>query len=234
MKFQKLAASSLLLLLILSCGGSDDPAPGPDPDPVPDPSAATLTFPDNNSECNEGVVQNATQSEVTFQWTASQNTDSYQLHIRNLNTNMEQVLDAATNELAVTLLRGTPYEWFVVSEANGTSATASSATWKFYNEGPGVENYAPFPADVVAPARGSTVTAGDIDLEWTGSDVDDDIVDYEILFGTDAVPTASIGTTANTTMTTAVVAGELYYWQVITSDSAGNTSTSDIFDFRAE
>lgn len=221
--------------MVLSCSkGDSSPAPVvPDPDPIPDPMAATLVFPDNNTECNEGTVIDETQSSVTFQWNASQNTDTYEVNLRNLDDNTSSKTNASTNEAVITLLRGIPYEWFVISKATGTTVTATSATWKFYNQGPGVENYAPFPAEVVNPLRGSSVAStGTIALEWSGSDVDDDIVDYEILFGTDAVPATSLGTTANTTIDANIVSGQIYYWRVITNDSQGNTSQSEIFDFR--
>lgn len=227
-----------VLSIVLSCSkGDSKPAPGQDPDPEPDsildPLAATLVFPANNTECNEGTVQDDTQSSVTFQWVASQNTDTYEVNLRNLDANTSTKTNASTNEAVITLLRGVPYEWFVVSKATGTIITATSATWKFYNQGPGVENYAPFPADAVNPLRGTSVAnTGTIVLEWMGSDVDDDIVDYEIRFGTDAVPATSLGTTTSTTIEATIVSGQVYYWRVITNDSQGNTSQSGIFDFR--
>lgn len=220
--------------ILISCGGGgsggDD---GPDPEPMATPpSAASLVFPDDDEECNEGVIVSDTQSTVTFQWNASENTDTYEVNLRNLNTNNTTRTNATTNEAPITISRGTPYEWFVVSKANGVAATASSPTWRFYNQGLGIENYAPFPAEVVSPARGITLeNAGDITLEWTASDVDSDIVSYEILFGTDTTPVTSIGTTAELSMNVTIDAGQVYYWRVLTTDSQNNTSQSEIFEF---
>jgi hypothetical protein len=221
--------------MLASCGKSDSGGNTPEPEPVPKPSAATLVFPDDKTECNEGVIKNETQSDVTFQWNASQNTDTYEVNVRNLETNATSKTSASDNEAVITLLRGFPYEWYVVSKASGTSETATSAKWKFYNQGPGVENYAPFPAEVVNPLRGSSVSdSGTIALEWQGSDVDDDIVEYEVFFGTDETPSSSLGTTSSTTMDADIVSGQVYYWVVITKDSKGNTSKSEIFDFRVD
>jgi hypothetical protein len=123
----------------------------------------------------------------------------------------------------------------VVSKANGTTVTASSDKWKFYNEGPGIENYAPFPADVVAPKRGPQVeNTGTVSLEWTGSDVDNDIDEYEVFFGTVTPPTNSLVTTTSTTTNTSVNANTVYYWYVVTTDVAGNTSTSETFEFKVK
>jgi len=170
--------------------------------------------------------------EPTFEWTASPNTDSYEVSLRNLNTGNITTTPSATNEVAITILRGTPYQWFVISKANGTNVTSSSTSWRFYNQGLGVENYAPFPAEVVSPARGSTLnTGGDVRLEWIGSDVDNDITAYEVLLGTAATPTVSIGTATEQNLTTTVTGGQSYFWRVITTDSQGNTSQSEIFEF---
>lgn len=226
---------TLALLGLLSCGGSSDPGPDsdPDPDPVPAPSATTLIFPENNTECNEGEVLNVNQSRVVFQWNSSQNTDSYEVNLRNLDTNNSSTTNANTNEAAIILERGTPYEWFVVSKANGTNETANSATWKFYNQGDGVVNYAPFPAEAVSPARGATINStGTVSLEWNGSDVDGDIAEYEVYFGTEAEPSTLIDTLQDNTIDVNVTSGTVYYWRIITRDTAGNTSQSEVFDFR--
>ncbi len=234
----KYRISALLFAGLMACssgGGEPDPDPNPDPDPVAAPSAATLVFPDNDSECNEGEILNDTQSQVLFQWNNSQNTDSYEVNLRDLSNNNTSRSVSNTNSVLITLKRGNPYEWFVVSRANGTNETANSATWRFYNEGPGVTNYAPFPATAVAPARGATITSnGTVTLEWEGSDVDNDLVEYEVYFGTNPEADTLLQTLAENTLETDVTTGQgvVYYWRVLSRDTAGNTSFSEIFEFR--
>lgn len=223
---------------LMACSnGGDDPGPDPDPDPDPvaAPSAATLVFPDNNSECNEGEILNDTQSQVLFQWNNSQNTDSYEVNLRDLSNNNTSRTVSNTNSVAITLKRGNPYEWFVVSRASGTNQTANSASWKFYNEGPGITNYAPFPAVAVSPPRGASITSsGTVTLEWEGSDVDNDLEEYEVYFGTNPEADTLLGTLADNTLETDVTTGQgiVYYWRILSRDSAGNTSFSEIFEFR--
>ncbi len=226
----------ILIFSLISCGGSGNGDPEPEPPVVvTPPSATTLIFPDNNTECNEGVVVNATQSTVTFRWTEAQNADTYELNVRNLDNNNTARSNVSTNSADLTLLRGVPYEWFVISRANGTNETATSATWRFYNQGPGVENYAPFPAEVVSPERGSTVAAtGTVSLVWAGSDVDNDLVDFEVFLGTDAAALTSLGTTTESTLVASIDAGTIYYWRVLSRDSQGNTSLSEVFEFRVQ
>lgn len=225
----RLLSSSLALLA--ACGGGDG-GDDPQPQPVPAPQATTLIFPDNNSTCFEGEVVSPTQSRVTFRWNESEHTDTYELIVRNLSTNTESTQNPSINEATLTLTRGAPYQWYVISRSLGTTQTATSATWRFYNEGPGITNYAPFPAEAVYPARGAFISVpGSLTLEWAGADADGDIAGYEVFFGTSPEADTPSGTTTETTLEVNVSAGQTYYWKVLTRDTAGNSSESEIFEF---
>ncbi|WP_051941880.1 hypothetical protein [Maribacter forsetii] len=227
-------------LLVVSCGGGSDNENPVDPvvPTVIDPDAATLVFPEDNTECNEGVINtnDETKSTVTFEWSAAENTDSYEVKIKNLESGSITTAISATNQKEVSINRGTPYEWYVISLANGTSSTATSDIWTFYNQGPGIENYAPFPAVAISPQRGSTISNANttITLEWSTSDVDDDIVSYEVLFDTVETPTTSLGSTTEPNIEVNISSGSTYYWKVVTTDSFENTSNSELFEFRVE
>lgn len=220
--------------VLVSCGGGGNEDVEPKPEATP-PSAATLIFPEDNTECNEGNVISDTQSTVTFRWNVSANTDAYTITIKNLRTNATTTQNSVANQADVTILRGVPYSWYVVSRANGSSQTAQSQTWKFYNAGEPVESYIPFPAEAVNPLTGADIDAssGSVTLEWQGSDIDNDIQDYDVYFGTVNPPSDKISTTANTSLEATISAGNIYYWMIVTRDSENNTSNSEIFQFRA-
>ena len=225
------------LVCACSSSGGDGPDPNPNPNPNPDPvaapSAATLVFPEDDSECTEGEILNDDTSRVDFMWNASQNTDSYEVSLTDLNTGTTTTFSASTNNKLINLIRGNPYEWFVISKRVGTNATANSPTWRFFNAGPGVTNYAPFPAEAVNPPRGANLDpVTSVTLEWSTTDVDEDIVEYDVYLGTAPDALQLLITTADSTVGADVVSGETYYWNVITRDSEGNTSSSEIFEFR--
>ena len=202
-------------------------------DIVQKPNAVTLVSPENETVCTEGTVINDTENMITFMWDSSENTDSYDLVLLNLDTDQTYIYSSTLDELEVTLLRGTPFEWYVVSKANGTEETAESEKWRFYNEGLGDENHAPFSAEAIFPKRGTTIQAesGLVTLEWSAADADGDIIEYEVFFGTKKNPD-SIGTTTSTSMSQlSVASGETYYWKVITRDVVGNSSVSEVFSF---
>jgi hypothetical protein len=219
----------IILLILLTLGCSKD-NPG-----NPNPVAASLIFPDNNQECNQGVNASNTQSTVTFRWSATSNTDSYNVVLKNLNTQSTTSHSSTTNELAITIQKGTPYSWHVISKNSTVVETAQSATWKFYNAGDPIESYAPFPADLVAPIMGSTLTGvTSQSLSWQGSDIDNDIVSYDVYLDTTSPPTTLESSTSAMSMDVSVTAGNTYYWRIVTNDGEGNSSQSEIFEFRVE
>lgn len=221
------------VLLLFGCGGNDD---GPaEPVPVP-PTAAVLSAPAKDEVCLNGNSINEIQSEVAFIWEASPNTDSYNLVVQNLMTDQISTYNTTTPTQSVTLNKGEPYSWYVLSKANNINETAQSATWKFYLAGDGQVSYAPFPAEVVFPDMGSSISSvnGTLTLAWKGSDADNDISGYDVLFDTVDPPISVIGTTSNEVYEVAVASGGIYYWQVTTKDEKGNTSTSEVFQFRVK
>jgi outer membrane lipoprotein-sorting protein len=221
----------LAVLPFLSCGsgGGDDPEPEPN---VPDPSAAALVFPANNEECNEGTILSEEESQLTFEWGASENTDSYTLKLKDLESGSESSTNTTSTELRLTIKRGNAYSWSVVSKANATTATAESDTWRFYNAGPAIENYAPFPAYDPSPAMGVAVNAGALTLGWEATDLDGEELGFAIYLGTATPPTTLLGETDTNSYTTTVNTNTVYYWRIVSTDTSGNSSQSEIFEFR--
>lgn len=220
------------LCALLNCSKSDNGGQNPTP-VVNDPKAATLVFPNANSECTEGTNITPLESTIKFQWNKGDHADSYNLQLKDLNTGSTTNYSSAGNSLSIKLKRGNPYAWSVVSRSNQSSKTAESSIWKFFNAGEGVSSYTPFPAEVVSPIMGASVANGNVTLEWTGSDVDGDIESYNVHFG-EVTPPAEYktGITGTTLENVPVVAGETYYWSVSTIDAQGNISNSDIFSFK--
>ncbi len=216
------------VLILTGCHRETKPAPLP-------PGKAVLVSPAENSVCTTGVVISDTQSNITFTWDASANTSSYDLYITNLLTSAAIATQNTTDtKLTLALARGTPYAWYIVSRSSQTNATTRSDTSKFYNAGPGIVTYAPFPADITSPAFGAEVMVmgGTIDLTWTGSDVENDIVGYDVYFGTGMSPALFKSGITNMFLNgVSVTSGTTYYWKVMTKDSHGNTSDSGLYQF---
>jgi hypothetical protein len=71
-------------------------------------------------------------------------------------------------------------------------------------------------------------------LQWNGSDVDDDLVEFDILFGTGNEPTELLATTTQSSLETDITSGQVYYWRVVSRDEKNNSSQSEIFEFSVE
>ena len=224
-------------MMLFACGGSDGDDNNPAPPETASPEAANLVFPEDNTVCNISEILSETQSRVTFIWDASENTDTYELQVRNLETGNIFRSIVSDTEAPLTIQRGTPYEWSVTSMADNNNTEAVSASFRFFNEGPGIQNFAPFPAEVISPLSGSTAEPnnnGSILIEWLGEDIDNDISDFEVFISTSNPPATSVGVTATASIELDLEANTIYFWQVISRDTAGNTSNSPIYQFRTQ
>ena len=88
------------------------------------------------------------------------------------------------------------------------------------------------------PLSGASVVSdinSEIELEWSGADVDDDLIGYEIYVDTVSPPQVLVASPAATvsSITVNIIPNTAYYWKVISKDAEGNTSDSGIYSFRA-
>ena len=220
----------ITLIVLVSCkgkeGGDGDGGVDPPP-PAPAPKAATLNAPANNSECLDG-------ENVEFKWAASENTDTYEIFIKNLLTQSEQSQTTTSTSVTINLTKGQPYSWYVVSKSNTSTETAQSAKWKFYLKSEPVANYSPFPADLVSPKSEATVNAGSIKFEWSGSDADSgDTLTFDIYVDSSNPPTTRIKANHNSSSINHPINDSgTYYWKIITKDNSGSNSDSGVSKFK--
>ncbi len=225
-----------LLLIVMTAFLAGCAAKGDqDEEIAPPPAKAVLIAPAQNELCTQGTVVSATESTVILQWNAAANAQGYEVFIKDLEAGTTTSKITTATQLLLNLKRNTPYSWYVKSGTSLSTATAQSDTWKFYNAGPAAVNYAPFPADLIAPALGQSITAvgGKIAISWAGTDVDSDIENYDVYFSDLPTPALlSSGVISNSLTDLSVVSGKQYYWKIVTKDKEGNKSESDVYNFR--
>ncbi|MFD2146633.1 hypothetical protein [Mucilaginibacter antarcticus] len=201
------------------------------------PGKPALTTPAQNSVCISGTIISATESQVLFTWNPAVNTDSYDLVLKNLLTYTSTTINTIDTKINATLLRNTPYEWYISAKQNSSSTTTQSDGWKFYNSGAGIVSYPPFPADIMYPAFGQVITPsnGKIELYWAGNSVGNNIASYTVCLGTTSNPPAiKNGLTESQLKDVAVTANTTYYWRIITFDADGNYTDSGLFQFKIQ
>ena len=214
----------VILLIIQSCGVDSDVL-----EYAKDEINITLIFPEDNSECTEGIIVSDTQSELIFEWSDEIDNSPYTVHLTNVESSQTELIESDDTDVAITLDRGVAYSWFVTGKIN-----SSSENWNFYNEGPGLKSSIPYPAIAISPVSGASIsqTSTSVNLIWKSEDSDDDIISYNLFFGESKDPQL-YGTDVKESRFNdiPVEAGKTYYWKVVTKDSIANESTSEVFTF---
>ena len=220
---KKLIIKSFLaiVLIISSCSSPSEVRE----DPVP--SVALLSKPENNTQCL--LIE-----KVKFEWGVSENTDSYTITVINLLSSETVTQNSTTNSIEITLPQGKPYSWQITSKNAASAKESKSEVWKFYLSGDAESNHAPFPAEVIAPKNGVTISPGAIELSWKVSDVDvGDTHKFDVkLDKVDA--STSISTDQSDTKKSVNLTAGVYFWKIISKDDNGNQSDSGIYKFTVQ
>ncbi len=201
------------------------------------PGVANLVLPQNDTECEVGEVV-ANMAEVAFEWNEATDAERYDLVITNLATQeVTQRPNLTSTSIAVRLERGNPYTWKVISK-NGGEETTASDSFRFYVAGVPGSNNVPFPAVLLSPASGATVSPVDskVTLEWeaASTDTDGDALTYTLYADTvdgEQEPAEEWTGLTETSMEIEVMPNSIYYWHVETNDGK-NTAISNTFSFR--
>lgn len=203
------------------------------------PGAADLVLPQTNTECVVGEIS-GNKASVDFEWDEASDAEFYDLVITNLvSQEVTQELDLSTTALSVNLERGYPYSWKVISK-NAGEETTSSDLFRFYVAGEAGSNNVPFPATLLSPASGVTVSPvnGKVRLEWQGdlTDTDGDPLTFtlfaDIVDGNQEPPEEWKGIT-ETSMEIDVNPNSKYYWHIETSDGK-STAISNTYSFNTD
>ena len=221
-RFQK-TASIVIAVLLCTCSKPS----------ILEPDSALLTTPENSNTCVP-LSTTASQGVINFGWEEAQNTDSYEVFVRNSITQTEQKKSAELTSTTFTLDRGAPYIWWVVSSSDASAVDTKSKVWSFYLEGIQQETFLPFSAQLNNPQDEQEVmlSSGEINLQWTGSDLDNDIAYYQVYIGTDAAQMSLVQDNQITSSYSALLdVGQTYFWQIVTIDQRGNKSQSAIQSF---
>lgn len=203
-------------------------------DPVPAPEATLLQLPEADQNCLYVSVDSAT-ARVSFSWGEALHTDTYTLKVVNLNSQEEISIATELTIASLTLDRGNPFRWQVISSSNASNKEAASESRHFYLEGLQQFNHVPFPAKLLSPQMNERIdlTDGEVLLSWSGLDLDNDIAGYSVAIGTSEEELNEVAANIQTTsQAVSLVANTSYVWQITTRDELNNTSISPYFYFQ--
>jgi hypothetical protein len=190
------------------------------------PAAFTLLTPTADEE---------TGLTPTFSWTASSDTDLYDVlgYTLSYGSDPSSLTDVSTNsELTYTpetdLTDNTNYVWQVTAtdQSGATYTTAlQSFTVNNANDDPGVFS-------LISPDSGSVITDSDLLLFWnTAVDNDGDQLSYALYLSQDLASLTAIDTlNVNYYEATDLNEGN-YYWKITAFDSLGGSTTTSTWSF---
>ena len=215
----------ILLLLVFAC----------EKEVIITPDPPLLIGPQNNNSCTSDTVITSQTSQVNFSWQASLNADEYELVIRDIETNSDIQLNTFRTFSFVVLDRGKQYSWWVISKYNADQTFSKSSVWTFYLEGSQKSSHFPFPANLLNPKSNEQISLNDgkYIFRWETTDLDDDIIEYDIYLGTEPDEFTLLAERLSlNSIELSLNSNQFYYWKVITRDSEGNVSISAVEGFK--
>lgn len=228
---RKIIYSVFVGFLLFSCSGNDSSSTPETSNTAP--SVPTLTAPTNNKLCIDNVV--------SFEWNASTDAENnpiiYQIQIATDNqfTQIIKTAEGSSIGQTTTLNKGTAYYWRVKATDSKNSSSNYSSTYSFYTEAEAVANHLPFLPQLVQPETNSFINTTTATLKWTASDVDtNDILVFDVYFGTTNPPTAKVGSNLASTslITNTLQPATNYYWKVVVKDNKGGETTGQVWNFK--
>lgn len=218
------------LSTLLSCSGDDDrggaisinETPG-----IPD-----LVFPTNGLTC--------TNFNLEFDWNSvtdpNGDTVSYVIDLAADDSFTNIVFTAVTTEIfrTFTLEKGVTYYWRVKARDSQGSESAYSVTQSFFTEPDAGVNTLPTAASIENPSLGEELSQSSTTLSWTASDVDEDVLSYDVYFGDTNPPSLVAENLETTTFEVTLSANTTYYWQVVVKDANEGAVIGQVWDFRTE
>ena len=222
---------SIIGLLTISCGGGDDNSETEVKNTAP--TVPVLNLPVNNKLCVDNIV--------SFEWDKSTDTNNeditYKIEIAEDNQ-FAQIIETAegtsTDLQDIELEKNTAYYWRIKATDNEGLSSDYSPVYKFYTAGDAEVNHLPFLPELTAPEINSVLSTTTATLKWNATDADaDDILSYEVYFGTANPPNEKISENNITNSEDVILEpAKEYFWKVVVKDNKGGETIGQIWRFK--
>lgn len=214
----------------------------PEPEPEPEPANQPPYQPSNPNPANFATNVN---ENIVFYWTGGDpNNDvvTYEVYLATTTTKTSSdasnlTLLQTTNSSSLSyngLEKDATYQWQVIA-IDSSEAKTSSPIWSFSTIKTEIENATPSYASIVEPQNSSTDVSISQKLKWTATDENDDILFYDVYFGTESdPPLVSSAQPSQIYDPGTLQNGTTYYWRISVSDGKLANPKSDIWSFTTE
>lgn len=232
MKKTYLYIAIVLGLVIFSCGGSDSSGEvQQEPDDNTAPTVPNQVYPLNNTICID--------NNIVFEWDASTDAEgdrtTYTVEIAENSgfSPISKTETSASESKLIALEKGKAYYWRIKARDSKFAESTYSPVMQFLTEGDGVSNHVPFAPTLVSPALNSEIEGPSTILAWSASDIDGDVLTFDVYLDTNANPTVKVAEnqSATTFDATSLTAATTYYFKVVVKDDKGATSIGQVWSF---
>lgn len=224
----------ILMLIFIGCGGSSDDDgfnPPPDREENKLPTIPKLVYPQNNLLCIDNTLE--------FEWNHSTDPDnnsiSYELEIaydRSFNEMVETV-NQVENIVEIDLDKGKEYNWRVRAKDSKGGYSSYSEIWNFFTEADGILNHLPYSPSQEFPEEGSKIDGNVVKLQWNSTDLDNDVLTYDVYFGENNPPELKVSDYASKELTVELEKDKIYFWRVIVKDNKDGVTLGQIWSFKS-
>ncbi|WP_158293189.1 hypothetical protein KFZ70_12585 [Tamlana fucoidanivorans] len=222
----------MVLLVFLSCSKDDSAIVNPNPEKNTAPGVPELIAPANNLNCTDNILD--------FEWKSSVDKQgdniSYYIQIATNDTFSENIQSLTTLKTTTSfeVLKGVVYYWRVRAVDSKKKASEFSLIRRFNTEGDGLSNHLPYLPSLVAPKLNQKVLEGSVMLQWLAEDKDNDVLVYDVYFGTTRTPDLIAENINKSSYEVALDLGNTYYWKVVVRDSFGGETLGQLWSFQTE
>lgn len=217
-----------VILAIMGCSSDDG---------IIQPENVNLIFPLQDEVCEEGINTVGDKSRIFFEWEDAENAQYYDLVVNDLENGenfivYEEIYD---NRKELELVHNRPYQWYVISKHSQSDLTGKSPRWNFFFVGEPQANYAPFPANILAPEFNSEISLsqGTLNLQWQTSDPDSESLTYTVfldMIDGKQEPSEELSNLETNSVNINLTVTGTFYWRVESYDGL-NKSYSQVYRF---
>lgn len=193
------------------------------------PLTPVLSFPPEQEEC--------LFSPLTLEWTGSKDPEgdpvSYTVEVSKSNNfqSLDFFSNTAETQALFNLAPGTIYYWRVKAIDSKNNSSGYSLIKSFFTQPELNFNQFPYIPQLESPAQGSEVSGSKVQLKWTCSDADGDLLKYDIYLSSNNPPGIQIENIDVNSYEVSLEAGQTFFWRIAAKDGKGAKSFSPVWKF---
>ena len=98
-----------------------------------------------------------------------------------------------------------------------------------------MSNHLPFSPTIVTPELNTVVQEMSVDLKWTASDVDNDVLSFDVYFDIVNPPSTKIADgISETAVNRTLDPSKTYFWKVVVNDGKGGICIGQVWSFKTD